>query len=711
MMRVVVVGGGIGGLATAVALGRAGFEPVVLEQALALAPVGAGINLAANAMKALTALGADAHVRSTGVKGEQELYLDLATGRPIARRQLLGPVAAERYGDVYHSVHRADLVDALVAQLPVGALRLNSRVVSLEERPRGVAVHLQGGEIVEGDILVGADGLKSRVRSLMFGEDEPKFLGIQGWRTLFPRSSLPAHMPPSEGLSAWLGPGRTASMYPIRSDLMYGGAFVPAEEVREESWTSQGGIDELRAAFRGACDDVQMFIDAVERSATTLFLTSMYYRDPLEKWSIGRVTLLGDAAHPGPPAAGMGAAMALEDAITLAGCLKRGGADPVAALVEYEKRRLPRTRRVVQTALAIQNAVRTTDPMQIAARNGRFRGLARLDPVGETSFGWMAGHDVTAALERTVDEVSRPARQLVNPHVRPEARRAFAFWQTALTVNDRSGGWIGERAGYERAFAALAENTARTDVKRIDADGVSGLLVGRGDGPVVLHLHGGGFTLGSAASSAGLASRLSLGLGGPVFVPDYRLAPEHPFPAALDDAAAAYRWLRRTFDVDRPIVLTGECAGGGLAVSLAARLRDGPDVAPVALCVVSPFADLSLASATLEADRDAWFDRDSLTFAAASYLHDHDPEDPEASPIRADCRGLPPMLVFAAESEVLHGDAFALAQAARTAQVPVEFVSVGDSVHSFVLFDFLPEAREAVGAMKSFVERHMSRPS
>lgn len=697
-MRAVIVGGGVGGLSAAIALARVGLEVVVLERARALAPVGAGINLAANAMKALTALGADAHVRRTGVAGEQELYLDLATGERIARRQLLGEAAARRYGDVYHSVHRADLVDALVAQLPAGALRVDSYVEAIEQSPRGVRAVLRGGAVVEGDLLVGADGLNSRVRATLFGEDEPVFMGVQGWRTLFPRAGLPAHLPPAEGLSAWIGPGRTASMYPIRPDLMYGGAFVPASEVREESWTSEGGIEELRAAFRGACADVQAYIDTIESSAQTLFLTSLYYRDPLEHWSTERITLLGDAAHPGPPAAGQGAAMAMEDAVTLAGCIRTHGADLRTALREYEARRLPRTCRVVESALAIQRVVAESDPVRIAARNGRLRGLAQLDPLGEASFGWMAGHDVVDALDRDVEEVASPVAHENPPRRRPEARRAWEAWRGALTVDDRAQGWTGERAGYDRLLPSPLGASGAPDTRRVDADGVPALLVGEGDGPAAVHLHGGGFTAGSGEGAVPLARRLSALLDGPVLVPQYRLAPEHPFPAALDDAVTAYRWLRRE---RAHVALTGECAGGGLAVSAAVRLRDEDASPPTAIAVVSPFADLR--PRTSERAGDGWFARDAVTVAAASYLYDHDPADPLASPVRATLTGLPPLLIAVAADEYLYPDARALAESARSAGVGVEWMSVDDSVHSFVLFPDLPEAEEAVARIAAFV--------
>jgi len=209
----------------------------------------------------------------------------------------------------------------------------------------------------------------------------------------------------------------------------------------------------------------------------------------------------------------------------------------------------------------------------------------------------------------------------------------------------------------------------------------------------VLHLHGGGYTMGSARGAAPLAGRQARALGGWALVPEYRLAPEYPFPAALEDVLAAYRTV-----ADRRVVVTGECAGGGLAISLAVAARDEGLPLPAAIDVVSPFCDLELRSPSIDdaATRDPWLTRQRLRQMAASYIHGADPADPRISPLHADLRGLPPLMIRAAATEALADDARRLADAARAAGVDVELELVEDSVHSFVLFDFLPEAGEAV---------------
>ena len=217
------------------------------------------------------------------------------------------------------------------------------------------------------------------------------------------------------------------------------------------------------------------------------------------------------------------------------------------------------------------------------------------------------------------------------------------------------------------------------------------------DGPVVLHLHGGCYTMGSAEGAIDLAWRLAEAVGGWALVPDYRLAPEHAYPAALDDVVAVYGWLAREHGTEQ-IVVSGECAGGGLAIAMALRLRDAGATPPAALHAVSPFCDLTLTSPSANeiSGRDPWLGRDRLRLYVASYIHTADPATPLVSPANADLRGLPPLLIQAAEGEALRDDAGRLAKAAAAAGVPATLELVPDTVHSFVLFDFLPEARSAL---------------
>jgi acetyl esterase/lipase len=214
--------------------------------------------------------------------------------------------------------------------------------------------------------------------------------------------------------------------------------------------------------------------------------------------------------------------------------------------------------------------------------------------------------------------------------------------------------------------------------------------------------------MGSAELAAPLAARLAAAVGGWSLVPDYRLAPEHSFPAALEDALAAYRWLARECP-RAPILVSGECAGGGLALGLALAVRDADGAygrRPAGVQVVSPFCDLAPSADELgpTADSDPWLNRIALIQLAACYIQGADPSQALMSPLRADLSGLPPLLIQAAEPEALFPAARQLADRARGAGVPVTFRPVADSVHSFILFDFLPEAERALADLTAFAD-------
>ena len=211
--------------------------------------------------------------------------------------------------------------------------------------------------------------------------------------------------------------------------------------------------------------------------------------------------------------------------------------------------------------------------------------------------------------------------------------------------------------------------------------------------------------MGSARAAAGLTGRLAEAIGGWGLAVDYRLAPEHPYPAALEDCLTVYRWLLREHG-GAPVLFSGECGGGGLAVSLALWLREHGEPLPLALHVASPLCDLTVSgdSAAANSGSDPWLSRDFLLALSASYLGEASALDPQVSPVFADLHGFPPILIHAASGEVLADDATALAHAAETAGVPVILRMVDDTVHKFLLFDFLPELREALGEVAVLVE-------
>jgi len=706
-VRVIIAGGGTGGLATAIALRKAGIEPLVLEQAAAFTTIGAGLGLYANAMKALTHLGADAYWR------ENVARIDVAEQRGLNDDELITSssldLQAAKYGEHYYCGHRADLLSSLLAPLPPESVHTGSRVVAFEDTGRDVRVELANGEEVRGDLLVGADGLRSQTRQHLMGEREARFTGVVVWRGLIPREKVPQRY--DAKIMSWYGPRRHVLLYPLRHDQhpesVYSlSAFVPATEVHRESWTASGDLSDLHASLADSCPAMHELLALMD----TALITGIYFRDPLETWGSDRVILLGDAAHPAPPSAGQGAGMALEDAVMLAACLQRAGpGNEQAALREYMFRRQARTRRMLESSRVNLRNSQTSDPVQVRARNGYVRGLRRLSPAGPPMQEWLLAHDPVAAARQSPADFEQNLVVPANPMRRPESRRAFDLWRAALTGEHRAGGWLGEREGYA-AFVrgTLHPATVNGAADSVDCDGTPALQIGRpprGDAPVVLHLHGGGYVMGSAELSAPLAERLAEAAGGWSLVPGYRLAPEHPFPAALDDIVTAYRWLAREYP-QAPILVSGECAGGGLALSLAIALRDEGGEAtrmPAGIHVVSPFCDLALpAEQVSAASDDPWFDHITLVQLAACYIHDTDPEHALVSPLRADLSGLPPLLIQAAEPEALFTSAKRLAGRSRAADVQVTFSPVADSVHSFILFDFLPETDRALAEFAAF---------
>jgi salicylate hydroxylase len=698
-MRVIVAGGGIGGLATALALRKLGIEAVVLERKDYSGEVGAGLGLYPNAMKALVYLGCDALIRERSIDSQETDFRIAENDERIVLRS--SSKTAQLYGDKAYTAHRADLHQTLNQALPQDFVRLDTRVVGFDQNESNVVVRLENGDEIEGDLLVGADGLRSTIRAGLFGDEKAQYTGVAAWRCLIPGERLSERYRDRHTL--WLGDNRHAMLYGVRQDLYCLNAFVPNDETLAESWNVMGDVADLPGLYPGACEA----LDAILRAVDSTLISPIYYRDPLDQWSVGRVTLLGDAAHPAPPSAGQGAAMALEDALAFAHALHRHGKDNIpAALADYEARRKPRTRRMLLSSRVMLRIHNQPDAEQRLARNSSIRGVAQIDPHNTSALGWLWEYDPVAMA--TAPEPPPIVGTAPNPLKRPEARRAFDLLRNALSLDDRSRQWVGEREGYDRFLAQHCPAPADATVHAVDCDGVPGLMVTPAAGSIkdvtVLHLHGGGYIMGSARGSVRLAAQLAESVRGETLTIDYRLAAENPFPAGLDDAVTAYRWLaKRTLPEN--IVISGEDAGAGLALSLAVALRDAGDAPPRALHLVSPFADLSVSGPNMAANAlgEPMRTYDSLRSNAGAYIGGTNFKDPLVSPVFADLTGLPPILIEAAEGEALFDDATRIAEAAERAGVPVRIELTPDSVNAFIRFDFLPETDKALERFADFV--------
>lgn len=698
-MRVTIIGAGIAGLTTAVALRNVGVDVTVLEQTDNLKEIGAGIQIASNGTLVLRHLGLEEALRGVAVAPLSYDYRDMETGRQLFEAPL-GPEAARRYGAPLYHVHRADLVGLLAAALPAGTIRFGTRCTSVGQDDRQAWVRLDDGETIASDVLIGADGIHSFVRRSLRGDEDKQSAHILMWRSLIPAERL-AHVHLEPRCNQWFGAGRTVISYWVRSRQLYSIlCSVPDREVHRESWTDSGDIDDMRRSFANVEPRLQALLDEVR----TCFITGMFYRDPIDRWSHGRISLLGDAAHPMVPFLAQGACQGIEDAWVLATCLSRRPDDIPGALLEYQQRRLPRTTRIQSGARSMVKLMHEQDADRLRARNGRWKGMARIDPLAETSWGFCWDYDVLKAVDEPPGNVRGLSSTLEGfTLARPESRRAFELWKHAITPEDMAQGYDGVRQAYERFLLGNFPVAPHVPRQPIEVGGVPAIRVGAGEDadPVVLHFHGGGYVVGSAASSIEYASRLADAIGGACITADYRLAPEHPYPAAFDDALDAYRGLLASGVAPSRLLISGESSGAGLALALVMALRIAGQPMPAGVIAVCPFADLTLSGASLRMfdGKDPAANRDVLTFWGASYFQRHEPTDPMISPLFGDFRGLPPLFLTAADNEVLRDDTIRIHERARAAGVPVEFHLIDDSVHVFPLMPFLPETSGTMAAI------------
>lgn len=389
--HVLIAGGGIGGLTAALALLKRGFDVDVYEQASELKEVGAGLQLSANGNRVLSELGVLDPLSALACEASGKEVRLWNTGQTWKLFDL-GAVSVEHYGFPYYTVYRPDLLAVLadgVRREKPDAIHLSAPCTGFEQSADGVILRLEGGE-ARGDALIGADGVHSRIRQALFGPDQPKFTGLVAWRGTIPMEQLPARMRRLVGTN-WIGPGRHVVHYPVhRGEYMNFVGVVERADWQVESWTARGSREECHADFNGWHDDVHLMIDGI----ATPFKWALMGRAPMEKWGVGRVSLLGDACHPALPFLAQGAVMALEDGYILARVLQAAG-DVEQGLVRYENARWERTAKVVQGS---------------ADNTRRFHNRALAEPAGaqeyvdrewaeervKQRYEWLFTYDVTA---------------------------------------------------------------------------------------------------------------------------------------------------------------------------------------------------------------------------------------------------------------------------------------------------------------------------
>jgi salicylate hydroxylase len=394
MTRVAIIGGGIGGLTAAIALSRAGVEVRVYEAAAELREIGAGVALHPNAMRVLRAIGVEDGVRKVAGRSEWAVTRNGMTGRLISKTSRSQQGA--RQGIEGATAHRADLLDVLAAAVPAGVVSLGARCVGVETSGSSAVARFADGSTAEADVIVGADGIHSPVRTALFGPDAPRFTGKICYRSVIPAAAVRG-TPLAADNGQWLGPHGTIVLYPLRGEeLINVVCHYDDESYRHESWVAQCPGSEVLSRYAGWHESLLRLFAAGD----TWYKWALYDRDPIPAWTSGRVTLLGDAAHPMLPYLGQGACQAIEDGAVLAAALSSPGAsaDPVGALGRYERTRRPRASRVVLTARARGVSNHLTSPLAAFRRDVGIavrKRFNRRDTDGRGA-AWLAEYDATA---------------------------------------------------------------------------------------------------------------------------------------------------------------------------------------------------------------------------------------------------------------------------------------------------------------------------
>ncbi len=371
--KILIAGAGIGGLTAASCLMKAGYDVEIYEQAPELSEIGAGIQLSANAMHVLNHLGLGNAIAKLSVRPGAYVFRLHDTGEIIGQF----PLAHEHErlnGAPYNQLHRADLHDVLATRardFKRDVVRLNRRVAGFEETVAGVELHFSDGSTASGDILIGADGVKSAVRAQIAGADHAAYTGDAAWRLTIPTDQLPRENFMGQVMSVWMGPGKHVVCYYLRAGaLLNFVGLVETEEISEESWTAKFPWEKLKTEFAGWHENIQTVIDRVDKDSC--FRWSLYYRPPIATWSTRRTTLLGDAVHATLPYLAQGACMAIEDGAVLTRALQ-ATADVADALQLYERNRIDRTSRIVKGSDANRTLFHMRDQQKLrrefAARN------------------------------------------------------------------------------------------------------------------------------------------------------------------------------------------------------------------------------------------------------------------------------------------------------------------------------------------------------
>jgi salicylate hydroxylase len=393
-LPVLVAGGGIGGLAAALALTRQGFHVKVLEQAPEIGEIGAGIQLGPNAFHAFDALGVGEKARSRAVYTDYMVMHDAIDEYQVGKIPT-GEAFIKRFGNPYAVIHRVDVHTSLYeGAQETGKVEVvtSTRVERIEQDEHSVTVYDQHGNAHKGIALIGADGVKSVVRA-QFVNDPARITGHVVYRAVVDKKDFPVDLQ-WNAASIWVGPNCHLVHYPLRGGEQYNVVVTFHSREQEEWGVTDGSKEEVQSYFQGICPKARQLIDLPKswrRWATA-------DREPIGQWSFGRVTLLGDAAHPTTQYMAQGACMAIEDAVTLGEALRVNNNDFVKAFDLYQRARVARTARIVLSGREMGRLYHAKGVERLV-RNDLWRGRTpeRFYDAMEWLYGWNVGNCLSAA--------------------------------------------------------------------------------------------------------------------------------------------------------------------------------------------------------------------------------------------------------------------------------------------------------------------------
>ena len=390
-LRIGIIGAGIGGVTLAGALARAGIRAHVFERAPAFAEVGAGLQITPNAVKVIRALGLLDDLRSVGFLPQNIVGRHWRTGRENFRTPLISE-CPRRYGAEFLHAHRADIHRILCIPVDSADVSFSNLCVSVTQTKQSAVAHFANGSAFEADLLVGADGIQSTVRRNLFGDAAPRFTGNMCWRTVIPFDNPPFDLVTPDS-SFWLGPkGHVVTYYISSGRAVNVVAIRETSEWLSESWNLPSNQKELLAGYPEWHPNVLSLFSRAE----TVFKWGLFDRDPMPVWSMGRITLLGDAAHPMLPFLSQGAAMAIEDGYVLARTLTQE-TDLAVALKKYEALRIPRTTKVQLESRKRGKTYHISSPLKQLYRDASYRVKQIVNPYWSgLQASWVYSYDAVA---------------------------------------------------------------------------------------------------------------------------------------------------------------------------------------------------------------------------------------------------------------------------------------------------------------------------